>query len=417
MRAFMWVINYIFSLARALFILVIALFLPQICLWNAQQSHNKYASEESSTPFKLGVHNITVKNIDAHCPKNKPAIALITNNTEMDQEGNNSLDVLLDKGLNIKKILMPQISSKKTLLKNTQQIPLISLSAKKGTPLINKDLMNGIDTLMIDIQDNGMQYAASSNTLLEIMKAAGTYKKKCIILDRPNLLGWCMEGFCTEIPLRYGMTIGEVGRYYNKYVLRTPINLEVIPMTNYSRCIESGSMLACSLSPEIKNIDSCYGYSFLGLLEHVGPFDIGLGTDKAFQCILLPDKIKFQRQKWLELGALLKDQGVECKEHRYHSVRKKTHYSGLRLHIQDINHFSSFKTLLTVLSFFKKNGIPLQFSPSFDKAMGSNSIKSLIQGTISKTEFALQVNNDLQSFFKKACSCFLYKPYPKIVHV
>jgi len=159
------------------------------------------------------------------------------------------------------------------------------------------------------------------------------------------------------------------------------------------------------------------GIAFLGLLDQVTPFDIGLGTDKAFQCILLPDKIKFPKQKWLDLAAVLKDLGVESKEHRYYSARKKTHCSGLRLHIHDINHFSSFKTLLTMLTFFKHNGVPLQFSPSFDKAMGSSAIKALIQGTISKTEFALQVNNDLQLFFKKACSCFLYKPYPKMVRI
>ena len=418
MRAFVWIINYIISVARALFILAIALFLPQICLWNAQQSTTNVSSE-SSTTFKLGVENVIGRNVlSKDIQKLEPSIALVTNNTGVDQEGNNTLDVLIDKGLSIKKILVPQtMAEKKALAANLHHIPTISLQSKKGSPYIAKDLMNGIDTIMIDIQDNGMHYASSSNPLLDIMKAASIHKKKCIILDRPNLLGWCMEGFCPEVPLRYGMTIGEVARYYNKYVLRKPIDLEIVPMTNYSRCVESGSMLACSLSPEIKNIDSCYGYSFLGLLDQVAPFDTGLGSDKSFQCILLPDKLKFPKQKWLELGALLKDLGVESKEHRYYSARKKTYCSGLRFHIIDINHFSSFKTLITLLSFFKSNGVPIQFSASFDKAMGSQAIKSLIQGTLSKTEFALQVNNNLQSFFKKACSCFLYKPYPKMMHV
>jgi len=261
MRAFMWVVNYVISVARALFILAIALFLPQICLWNAQQSQ-KFVSEESSTTFKLGVQNVTDRNVyGKESQKFGHAIALVTNNTGVDQEGNNTLDILLDKGLPIKKILVPQ-TTKKSLEKNTKHIPMILLQSKKGSPYIAKDLMNGIDTIMIDIQNSGIQYAASSNTLLDVMKAASIHKKKCIILDRPNLLGWCMEGFCPEVPLRYGMTIGEVASYYNKYVLRKPINLQVIPMTNYSRCIESGSMLACSLSSEIKNIDSCYGYSF-----------------------------------------------------------------------------------------------------------------------------------------------------------
>lgn len=418
MRGVIWVVKHILSVAQALFILAIALFLPQICLWNAHESQ-KIDSGESSTTFKLGVENITDRNVYSKNFQDSPrAIALVTNNTGMDQEGNSTLDVLLSKGLPIKKILAPQGTfEKKSPAKNLKKIPLFALQSKKGHSLITKNLMGNIDTIMIDMQDSGMHYSGLTNTLLDVMKAASTYKKKCIILDRPNLLGWCMEGFCPEVPLRYGMTMGEMAHYYNKYVLRKPINLQVIPMTNYNRCVESGSMLACSLSPEIKNIDSCYGHSFLGLLGEVAPFDIGLGTDKAFQCILLPDKMKFPRHKWQELGLVLKDLGVESKVHRYYSARKKYHCSGLRLHIHDINHFSSFKTLLTILNFFKNNGVPLQFSPAFDQAMGSRSLRSLVQGSISLADLATHVNDDLQLFFNKACSCFLYKPYPKMVHV
>jgi uncharacterized protein YbbC (DUF1343 family) len=418
MRGFMGVIHYIASLARALFILGIALFLPQICLWNSQQLQ-KETPAPSSNPFRLGIENVAQGNFyNLQAKDLGHRIALVTNDGGINQENSNTIKILSNKGLEVKKILACQsILEKKIKTKNNQSIPIISLQTKNKTHIIPKELMSNVDTIMVDIQDTGMQYAAGSNILLDVMKAADAYKKKCIILDRPNLLGWCMEGICPEIPLRYGMTIGERARYYNQYVLRKPINLTVIPMSNYNRCVESGSALDSALSNQLKNIDSCYGYSFLGLLDHVAPFDIGLDTDKAFQCILLPDKMKIPKHTWLELATFLKDLGVASKEHRYYNVRKKTHFSGLRIHIQDINHFSSFKTLLTLLNFFKRNGVPLQFSPSFDKTLGSTTMKSLIQGTITKAEFAQQVNSDLQLFFKKACSCFLYKPYPKIVHV
>lgn len=419
MRGVMWTIKHIMVMTRGLLLLAIALFLPQIYLWHTQQSPQIISSSEISvSTFRLGVENVSDIFINATSKKTPAAIALVTDGTGVDQEGKSTFDVLVGKGLFVKKILVPQATiEKKMHALSSKRVPVISLSSKKGNIVITKDQLSDIDVLMVDMQDSGMHYYGCSSILLSIMKAAAIYKKKCIVLDRPNLLGWCMEGFCPELPLRYGMTVGEIAHYYNKYVLGKPIDLEVVPMANYNRCIEAGSLLTSSLSSEIKNIDSCYGYSFLGLLAQVAPFDTGVGTDKAFQCILLPEKIKFPKTKWQELGSLLRDLGVESKVHRYYNARKKYHCSGLRLHINDINHFSSFKALLAVLNFFTHNGVQLRFSPLFDQAVGSKSLRSLVQGSTKYADLATHVNNDLQLFFNKACSCFLYKPYPKMIHV
>lgn len=418
MRGTMWIIRHIIVMIRAFLVLMLALFLPHIYLWKNQQ-FPKIVFPERTTAFKLGIENITDRMVyGKNVKKSHLSIALITNNTGIDQEGKSTIEVLLAKKLPIKKIFLVQDSIERkirTIKKN--HIPMIILPRKQGHIAITKNHIADIDMVMIDMQDSGVHYYGMSSVLLDIMKTVSFHKKKCIILDRPNLLGWCMEGFCPSLPLRYGMTVGEIAQYYNKYILRRPANLEVIPMTNYNRCVESGLMLSGSLSPDLKSIDSCYGYSFLGLLAKVMPFDIGLGTDKAFQCILLPEKIKFSKQKWQELSLLLKDLGVESKMHRYYNLHKKHHYSGLRLHINDINHFSSFKTLLAVLTFFKNNGVSLQFSSTFDQALGSSALRSLLQGSIAYTDLATHMNDDLQAFFNKACSCFLYKPYPKMIPV
>ena len=46
-------------------------------------------------------------------------------------------------------------------------------------------------------------------------------------------------------------------------------------------------------------------------LGEVSPFDIGIGTDKAFQCILLPQHIAFSKKQWFKLKEQLKDLGID----------------------------------------------------------------------------------------------------------
>ena len=70
------------------------------------------------------------------------------------------------------------------------------------------------------------------------------------------------------------------------------------------------NQLITYLSSGIRNLQSCYGYSFLGLLGEIKPFCIGLEKEKKFQAIMLSDKIMFSMQKWKELQNILNSFGV-----------------------------------------------------------------------------------------------------------
>ena len=166
-------------------------------------------------------------------------------------------------------------------------------------------------------------------------------------------------------------------------------------------------------------MNSCYGYSFLGLLGEIRPFDVGVGTDRAFQCLLLPENVKFSKKKWHELHLELKKQGVENSFYRYYSARKKQYCSGLRLRVADINTFSSFSTLLMIANFFKKSGVNLIFSKHFDTAVGSSKVREFLEGNLKRSDLARYVNNGLSMFFNSAShlNCFLYRPLPKVVNL
>lgn len=430
MRGVVKIVEYVLAVARVFFVLLVALFLPQLFIWHA--NHTQEASVYDVASFKLGIENISDTFIEEIKADKSPAVALITNQSGTDQAGNRSLDVLLSKGFDIKKVfasnyevLVPNKNHAPEVIKDSSTgIPVVSLFQNQGLQAI-KDQLKSMDVIMFDMQDSGMRYYGYVNTLLDAMDCAAKSGKKFVVLDRPNLLGWCMEGSlaceggqCANIPvpMRHGMTVGELAHYLNKHVLAQPAKLYVVPMKNYSRQTNANAPLLCNLSKNITNPQSCHGYSFLGLLSQVAPFDIGTGTDKAYQCILLPEKIKFPKHKWHELRAVLRDNNIESKLYRYYNNEKKDYYVGLRLHIQDINRFSSFNTLMTMLKFFKDSGVQLAFSQQFDQAVGTDKVRAVLQGDASYNELAGQVNGGLQSFFKKAFSCFLYKPFPKMLN-
>ncbi len=92
------------------------------------------------------------------------------------------------------------------------------------------------------------------------------------------------------IPLRHAMTIGEIAKYFKKFRIKRPLKLTIIPMQDYNRTEGLKNKLPIFLSPNIQTLDSCFGYSFLCILgEGVRPFDVGVGTDKAFQNLVLPN--------------------------------------------------------------------------------------------------------------------------------
>lgn len=431
MRGVVKIVEYIIAVGRVFFVLLLALFLPQLFIWHANQTQEHSVYDSSS--FKLGLENITDSFVDEIKADKSPVVGLITNQSGKDQAGNRSIDVLLTKGFNIKKIFLPQDEifgpNQKNLASvfrdTTTGIPVVSLNVAQGLESVKKHIKD-VDVLMFDMQDSGMRFYGYVNTLLDAMSCSAKNGKKFVVLDRPNLLGWCMEGStacedrqCTDIPvpLRHGMTVGELAQYLNKNVLSNPAKLYVVPMKNYNRQAQINTPLLCNLSKHISNADSCYGYSFLGLLGQVAPFDTGSSADKAYQCILLPETMKFPKYKWHELRTVLKEHTIESTLHRYYNAHKKENFVGLRLYIQDINKFSSFNTLLTVLQFFKESGVKLSFTESFDHAVGTQKVRSLLDGSVSHRELAGEVNGELQLFFKKAQSCFLYKPFPKMIQV
>ena len=127
------------------------------------------------------------------------------------------------------------------------QIPLYSLYGKTRIP--TKEMLENIDVLIVDLQDAGTRVYTFIYTLSYCMEAARDQGKSVLILDRPNPVnGQAVEGNCLAtdcrsfvgrypIPMRHGLTIGEMARLFNRYY-GIGCHLEVIPMTGWKRTME-----------------------------------------------------------------------------------------------------------------------------------------------------------------------------------
>lgn len=388
--------------------------------------------------FKLGIECLSQSLVTSY-QLNTKRIGLITNQTGINQKGVPTVEVLRSYGINVVIIFVPEHGYQGTepagkTIENSfdpkTKLPIVSLySHERGLigRAINKTALQHIDILIFDIQDSGMRHYTYISTLMRCLQAAAQYKKPIFVFDRPNPLGGIMEGPLVEkdlisfisiapIPLRHGMTIGELARYFNKHILESPAPLHVIRMCDYDRTKNVTSVIKKPLSPNLTNADACFGYSFLGLLGEVRPFDVGVGTEVAFQCILLPTSLKIPSLVWYKAQHILKTHNITSIRYTMFNERKKEQLEGLKITIENMHSVQAFQLFLQLVRLFKNNGVTVSFAPTFDKAVGTSKVKQALDDNTLLFSLCYNCNNALRQFYNNAKSSFLYKPYPIIMH-
>ncbi|MEO1010929.1 MAG: DUF1343 domain-containing protein [Bacteroidota bacterium] len=174
----------------------------------------------------------------------------------------------------------------------TTGLPIISLYGKNRKP--SAEHLQDVDVVLFDIQDVGVRFYTYIATLQLVMEACAENQIPIIVLDRPNpnahyVDGPSMEtehqGFLgmTNIPLVYGMTIGEYAKMINGEGWLTEgvmANLTVIPLKNYTHKSPYG--LPIRPSPNLPNDVAITLYPSLGLFEGTN-INAGRGTEFQFQ--------------------------------------------------------------------------------------------------------------------------------------
>ncbi len=171
-------------------------------------------------------------------------------------------------------------------------LPLISLYGKNRKP--TKEQLQELDVVLFDIQDVGVRFYTYIATLQLVMEACVENKLPIIVLDRPNPNGHYIDGptmeaqhkgflGMTQIPLVYGMTIGEYAKMINgeKWLKgEKKADLTVIGLENWTH--QSQYSLPIRPSPNLPNDVSIHLYPSLGLFEGTN-INAGRGTEFQFQ--------------------------------------------------------------------------------------------------------------------------------------
>jgi uncharacterized protein YbbC (DUF1343 family) len=180
-------------------------------------------------------------------------------------------------------------------------IPVTSLYGINKKPS-KKDLAN-IDIIIFDIQDIGVRFYTFISSMHHILNACAQYNKTCIILDRPNsnanhIAGPVLEkdqkSFLGmfEIPIVYGMTIGELAIMSKGEAWIDPnVKLLVVPVLNWKRSDQV--KLKIRPSPNLPDNKSIAHYPSLALFEPT-IVSIGRGTLSPFKYIGHPDLLNFK---------------------------------------------------------------------------------------------------------------------------
>lgn len=383
--------------------------------------------------FRLGLENLP-KNLVDGLKKYQYGVALITNQTGVDQNGRKNLDILLDKGINVKMMIVPEhgLDGKKSDEKiedsshKKHKIPILSsYDGNSKMRKFKKEDFKDVRVFIFDMQDSGMRHFTYISTMLKMMEVASEFNKIFIVLDRPNPLGDIMEGPLVDsglksfiaiesIPLRHGLTIGELAKFFNNHSMSKAVNLKIVPMKDYHRQMGLDQM-HFYISPGLRSLNAVRGYSFLGLLGEVRPFEVGAKTPDTYQCIMMPEYKKIAPDVWNELKRMLKSHNIDSQFHKYKV--KDTNYFGLKLSFNDINNVHGFRLLISILTLFRSMNIELKFIKNFDWSIGTRDFRKFFHEEISQEKFISKINNDLKRFYKKIKPFLIYQPEPKLVFI
>jgi len=233
-------------------------------------------------------------------------IGLITNQTGISRDGKRNVDLMLAAGVRVTALFSPEhglngaedredVSDTKDAATGLPVFSLYRPSARRIKP----EMLANVDALVFDIQDVGARFFTYSCTMLYSMEEAAAQKHlPFFVLDRPNpitgthvagpTLDSDLESFagCFELPVRHGMTFGELATMTNGE-RKLGADLHVVPMRGWSRgdWFDSTGLPWVDPSPNMRSLNAAILYPGLAMLEASKNYSVGRGTDSPFEQI------------------------------------------------------------------------------------------------------------------------------------
>lgn len=253
------------------------------------------------------------------------------------------------------------------------QIPIFSLYGEVRRP--TAEMMSHFDVVLFDLQDLGCRIYTFITTLLYVMEECAKLNKKIIILDRPNPAGRVIEGFrmregwesfvgAAPIPMRHGLTVGELALYFKDHY-KLNLDLEVVKMKGYAPNKAPGygwdmKRPWVNPSPNAASLNMARAYPGTVLIEGT-TLSEGRGTTRALEIIGASDidfakvlkEMKKKAPQWHK-GVVLRECFFEPTFHKH--VGKLCH--GFQFHTDSIAYkheqFKPFRLVALMLKVIRE---------------------------------------------------------------
>jgi uncharacterized protein YbbC (DUF1343 family) len=245
-----------------------------------------------------------------------------------------------------------------------RRVPVYSLYSETREP--TAEMVAGLDALIVDLQDVGTRIYTFVYTMANCLRAGARHGVPVVVCDRPNPIGGvAIEGAVLDpaytsfvgqfpIPMRHGMTIGELAKLFNDE-FKMGAALDVVPMDGWRRDLyfNQTGLPWVMPSPNIPTLDSAIVYPGTVLFEATAISE-GRGTTRPFELVGAP---------WID-GERLADAmnarrlpGVRFRgvffEPTFQKHAKET-CGGCQLHVLDRHALEPVRTAVALIEEFRR---------------------------------------------------------------
>jgi uncharacterized protein YbbC (DUF1343 family) len=293
----------------------------------------------------FGIDRI-IADADLRRPLESKRIALLAHPASVTSDLTHSLDALAACGLKLTAAFGPQHGLRGDKQDNMVEsddytdpvhgIPVFSLYGEVRRP--SGQSMHTFDTILVDLQDVGCRIYTFITTLLYVLEAAAAHGKSVWVLDRPNPAGRPIEGLTLRegwesfvgagpIPMRHGLTLGELGKWFIDH-FKLDVDYHIVGMDGWRPDLEPGfgwptDRVWINPSPNAANINMARAYAGTVMLEGT-TLSEGRGTTRPLELFGAPNlepltimaEMERLAPQWLE-GCKLRDVTFQPTFHKH----------------------------------------------------------------------------------------------------
>ena len=368
-------------------------------------------------------------------------VGIVCNHASVDHAFRHVIDRLVETdGVTLAGIFGPQHGFRSDVQDNmvetphqrdeARRVPVYSLYSETREPTL--EMLRDIDTLVIDLQDIGARIYTYIYTMANCLRAAARQRIPVIVCDRPNPIGGVeVEGACLvpgfesfvgqfPIPMRHGMTIGELASFFNEH-FAIGASLEISSMERWHRYMyaDDTGLPWVMPSPNMPTLDTAVVYPGTVLFEGTNLSE-GRGTTRPFELVGAPwiDADRFaEAMNALDLPGVYFRPAVFEPTFQKHAQRT---CGGCQIHLTDRSTFRPVITGVALIRTFQRfdrskfawRQPPYEYEQEklpIDILAGSDLLRTQIESDVSIREIAESWRLDEEAFREVRNQFLLYE--------